>query len=133
VKGGQDIYPDEKGIYHLFKDEDFTVSAAPLQHTVPCVGYVTEEHERPGRLLVENIRDLVEKNRESLKEMLNLRDGNMVYRVLKDLKPKESFKFPDGTVVNGEDINLPSRIGRKVVFLGDTCNSDMIVPIAHVS
>lgn len=43
VPGGMDLYPDEKGCYRVCENEDITVSAAPMQHSIPCVGYVVLE------------------------------------------------------------------------------------------
>ena len=43
VPGGRDIYPNEQGFYHLFEDDELLFSAAPMQHNVPCVGYVVQE------------------------------------------------------------------------------------------
>ena len=31
--------------------------AAPMQHTIPCVGYVITEKTRPGRLKFDEVRD----------------------------------------------------------------------------
>lgn len=97
------------------------------------MGYVVHEKDRLGKFLREKVEHLVESNFEALKTALNIRDGNRVYGLLKALKFGESFQFPDGTVVKGEDINEPPRQGRKVVVLGDTCNSDMLKDIAQVS
>ena len=41
-----------------------------------------------------------------------------------------TFTFPDGTTLDTADIVDPPRKGRKVVILGDTCNSDAISPLA---
>ena len=93
-QGSRDIYPDENGHYTLFEEGDMTVKAAPLQHTIPCVGYVVTESNKPGRLKIETLSTIVERNREALKEQLNIRDGNKAYAALKKVKPGESFKFP---------------------------------------
>jgi len=66
-----------------------SVKAAPMQHTVPCVGYVIKESERPGRLRFDNVRELVEAHKDELKEQLGLRDANKVYAVLKNMKPDQ--------------------------------------------
>ena len=42
-EGGTDIYPDANGRYHLFDEDELRVEAAPMQHTIPCVGYVITE------------------------------------------------------------------------------------------
>ena len=43
-----------------------SVKAAPMQHTIPCVGYVVQEDERAGRLNIEKIRPLVEQHKAGM-------------------------------------------------------------------
>ena len=130
LEGSRDIYPDCHGNYLVFEEGDFTVQAAPMQHTVPCVGYVVQEKTKPGRLKVEKISSVVERNKAQLKEKLGLQDGNKVYAILKSLKSDDTFKFPDGTELKGADVNEPPREGRKVVILGDTSSAERIAPIS---
>lgn len=129
--GGTDIYPNENGEYFLFDEDGYKVHAAPLQHTVPCVGYVVSEISRPGSLRAELVQDLIIKNKDLLKKQLSLNDHNKVFRILKALNMSDSFQFPDGTVVHARDIIEPPKKGRKVVILGDTCNTDRIIPLAR--
>lgn len=51
--------------------------------------------------------------------------------VLKALKQNETFTLPDGSSVRGIDVVEPSLPGRKVVILGDTCESSAIATIAQ--
>ena len=37
----------------LLDEEGWSVRAAPLAHTAPCVGFVVEEAGKPGRLMPE--------------------------------------------------------------------------------
>ncbi len=131
LEGGRDILPDENGNYHLLDEGDLVVKAAPMQHTIPCVGYVIMEKTRPGRLKVDEIKDIVEANKEELKTILKLRDANKVYARLKLMKPGEEFKFPDGTVVTSNDVLEPPRPGRKIVIMGDTCSGAHIEPLCQ--
>lgn len=114
-EGGTDIYPDASGAYHLFDEDELRVQAAPMQHTIPCVGYVITEKTRPGRLKFEAVRDVVERNKAALKESLKLPDANKVYAVLKSMRPGSKLAFPDGSVIYADDILEPPRAGRKVV------------------
>ncbi len=43
---------DANGVYDLFKENGVSVQAAPLQHTIPCVGYVAKEDDRAGANIV---------------------------------------------------------------------------------
>lgn len=158
-EGGRDIYPDENGVYHLIEAEDggsggtrksgsrkknrsgddspsvtslLTVKAAPMQHTVPCVGYVVTEANRPGRLKFDRIQALVEEHKEALKEQLGLRDANKVYAILKNMNPEDGpFVFPDGTKLDTHDFLEEERAGRKVVVMGDTCSGEHIAALAQ--
>ncbi len=130
-KGGSQIFPNQDGTYNLCKDENLRVRAAPLTHTTPCVGFVVEERSRPGALRIERVQRHLDDNKEELRKLPHLR--NQYMRAAADLKalgPDETYKFPDGTIVLGRDIIDPTIKGRKIVLLGDTCNSDMMVPIA---
>lgn len=131
--GGRDIYPDENGIYHLEEatEDHLGVKAAPMQHSVPCVGYVVQEFDREGRLKIEDVEHIVERNLAALNESPKYRKRpRSVLATLKSLKNDETFTFPDGTVV-GADVVEPKQKGRKVVIMGDTCSGDAIKPIAQ--
>jgi ribonuclease BN (tRNA processing enzyme) len=44
------------------EDDQFSVLAAPLQHTIPCLGFVVVEKDRPGRLKIEHVEPIVDKH-----------------------------------------------------------------------
>jgi ribonuclease Z len=127
-EGGKDIYPDEKGHYHLFDDGEFSVKAAPMQHTVPCVGYVVTERDRPGRLMAEEIKPHVMRNWKAL-EAAGLKP-HKVYPEIKDMASDDVYTFPDGTKLRAGDVNEPKRQGRKVVYMGDTCSGRAIAELS---
>lgn len=129
--GGLDIYPDGNGHYHLFTEGELTVRAAPMQHTVPCVGFVVSEATRAGKLKVDLVQPIVERQKEELKIALKLRDANKVFALLKAKLPGESFTFPDGTTLKTEEFLEPPKKGRKLVFMGDTCTGDHMAALAE--
>jgi ribonuclease Z len=134
--GGKDIYPDRNGIYNVVTAssgaELLSVQAAPLQHTIPCLGYVVTEKDRIGALRPELIEEVVDRNQVALSTLPEFRNHHRkVYGYLKTLPPDASYTFPDGTIVKSEAINSPPKKGRKVVILGDTCNSDYIQHISN--
>ena len=52
---------------------EIVVTATPVHHTVPCVGFVIHELDKEGRLLVDRVMPALEKNREALRtEVLHL-------------------------------------------------------------
>lgn len=44
--------------YLLFEDKKFTVKAFRLFHRVPSFGFCVQEHDRPGRLKTEVLKQL---------------------------------------------------------------------------
>ena len=76
----------------MFEDKEFLVQVAPMQHTVPCVGFVVTEKDRPGKLNVDRAMPLVEENKEAL--MAIYEDHRRTHRPLKEIKSGQSFAFP---------------------------------------
>ncbi|VEU40260.1 unnamed protein product [Pseudo-nitzschia multistriata] len=129
VEGGRDIYPiydhplssDGAPVWEVESGggDGVRVYAAPMSHGIPCVGYVVQEPNRPGRLRDELVKPICQRNIPALKEA-GFRHPMKAMAVIKDLPKGGSFTFPDGTVVTQEDAVEPARPGRKVVVLGDT-------------
>ena len=122
-EGSRDIYPDKEGVYHLLDEADLGVRAAPMQHTIPCVGFVVTEKPRSGKLRPEMIREMVERNKQQLSALPGLRGNYMkIYGKLKEMNPGDAFTFPNGEVVHAKDILEPKRDGRKVVSISSLRN-----------
>mmetsp|Transcript_29737 Transcript_29737/g.42444 ORF Transcript_29737/g.42444 Transcript_29737/m.42444 type:complete len:743 (+) Transcript_29737:3709-5937(+) len=130
-EGGRDIYPDRNGHYHLFDEESMMVTAAPMQHTIPCVGFVVTEKDRLGTLNADRINDIVLRNQNELQKLESLNYNYMkIFAKIKSMQLNESYTFPDGTVVQVSDVVDPPRKGRKLVVMGDTCSGEYIAPLA---
>ncbi|KAF6001701.1 Zinc phosphodiesterase ELAC protein 1 [Cyanidiococcus yangmingshanensis] len=102
----------------IVDDERGSVYVAPLQHSVPCFGYTVVEKVGAHRL-----------NTEILREKYKLE----AHPVFKDLKlgrrvlhPYDSNKW-----IEPAEVLLPPKAPRKVVILGDTCDSTLILPAAR--
>lgn len=132
-EGGRDIYPEADGSYFLFSEGPISVRAAPMQHTIPCVGYVVQEEDRAGALMPELVKDVLLSNKKALKKQYEAegKDPMIVYKELKNLQPEAVFTFPDGSVVRGKDIVKPPLKGRKIVIMGDTCSGERIAKLAQ--
>ena len=105
---------DSDGVsWKCFEDERYIVKAGLLKHTIPCFGYVVTEKERPGKFLVEKAIEL------------NVPRG----RLWGLLQEGKSVKVGD-TVVHSEQVTEAPRKGRKIVVLGDTANSNSLIPFA---
>jgi len=150
VPGGRDIYPiqdhplsnDGAPIWEVIdgKDENnddadddgdgVRVYAGPMSHGVPCVGYVIQEPNRPGRLRDEYVKPICQRNIPALKKA-GFQHPMKALAVIKNLPSGGSFTFPDGTIVTQEEAVEPNRPGRKVVICGDTNSSRSLDKIAR--
>jgi ribonuclease Z len=135
--GGRDYFPDKNNVYHLTdQNETLQVTAAPLQHTVPSVGYVIQEKDRAGKLNVELLEPFMTAQADQLrviyKDFIRSPRGNVkeLYKKFKEMQPNQTFTFPEGQTFTRDQIIGPDILGRKVVILGDTCNSGWIANIA---
>ena len=48
VREGRSIYPNSDGTWDLLEDDEFLIKAGVLRHTIPCVGFVIKEKDKPG-------------------------------------------------------------------------------------
>lgn len=138
IPGGQDIYPvydhpqsnDGAPVWEVLDDGGVSVFAAPMSHGVPCVGYVVQEHDRPGRLMPENVLPVIERNRGELVKA-GVKNPMKLMALVKNLPVGGSYTFPDGTVLHQEDVVEPPGKGRKVVICGDTADCRAIEGLAQ--
>ena len=138
INGGQDIYPvydhpqsnDGAPVWGVLDDGGVSVFAAPMSHGVPCLGYVVQEDDRPGRLMPENVLPVIERNRKELVES-GVRNPMKLMALVKNLPVGGSYTFPDGTVLRQEDVVEPPGKGRKVVICGDTADCRAIEGLAQ--
>ncbi|KAG6336525.1 hypothetical protein ID866_2547 [Astraeus odoratus] len=106
--------PQTDGIWRdIFRDNLVAVSAAPILHSVPCVGYVVSEAPVPGKM-------------DPKKYIPDIKRTKAPMSVMSRLQQEESVELPDGTVLHGP----PRRPGRKIVILGDTYDPSPISEIA---
>ena len=107
------------------------VTAAPVHHTVPTVGYVIGEDDKEGRLQVEKVMPLLERNRVAIREEMGLRDPRKLLGVIKGLGEHGTLDLPDGSVIRGTDVLGETRRGRKVAILGDCCDASLLAEQAR--
>ena len=97
----------------IFCDEIVTVSAAPIYHSVPSVGFVITELPIPGKM-------------DPAEYLPHLKRTNTPLSVMKQLQQGLSVELSDGTLLFG-----PSRRpGRKLAILGDTYDPSPIAALA---
>lgn len=78
---------------------------------------------------IERVVDIIKRNKVALKQQYDLTNAMQISKALKKLQSGDCFTFPDGTVVNADDI-LDHQPARKVVLLGDTSDAGAIAPLA---
>ncbi|TFK43661.1 Metallo-hydrolase oxidoreductase [Crucibulum laeve] len=98
----------------IFQDSIVSVSAAPILHSVPCVGYVITEAPVPGKI-------------DPKKYIADIKRTKAPMTVMRQLQQGETVTLSDGTVLHGP----PRRRGRKLVILGDTYDPSPIIPLAE--
>jgi len=98
----------------IFKDPLVSVSAAPIQHSCPSVGYVVSEAPIPGKMDVSAYRPHLLRNKAPMTYLSQLQRGDTVTLV-------------DGTVLEPP----PKRPGRKIAILGDTYDPSPIAALAQ--
>jgi len=123
---GRDIQCDDDGTWKSFqRASGITISAAPLLHRVPCVGYVFREDNRPEPFSEEAHLAPIDRNHYEL-----IARGTRVPRSLlgKLLSTRQPIELPDGFLLEPPPLSIP---GRKLVILGDTCDPSSILGLAE--
>ncbi|MEK4229795.1 ribonuclease Z [Solibacillus sp. FSL H8-0538] len=88
----------------IFEDEQFTVTAMPLEHVIECFGYRIEQKSLAGELLIDKAREL----------------GVPKGPLLGQLKAGRNITLDDGTIVYSTDVTSPPKPGFTLTVLGDT-------------
>lgn len=92
--------------YLLFQDNKFVVKAFRLFHRIPSFGFCIQEHDRPGRLKTERLKEL------------GVKPGPLYGR----LKAGESVVLESGRLLHPREVLEADIPGRKVCVFGD-CSS----------
>jgi len=98
----------------IMNDAQFKITAAPLEHRVPCFGYRIEEADRQGHLDLPYL------------ERMGVKPGPVYGK----LKRGEDVQLPDGPIIKAIDAVGPAIAGRTLTILGDTCPCDNGVELA---
>ncbi|KAL1699207.1 beta-lactamase-like protein [Schizophyllum commune] len=118
-RAGRDIAQGAEGVWRdILTDGRMSVSAAPILHSCPCIGYVVQEPELAPEIDPKRFIPLLKRTETSNKT---------IGRMMGLLRRGMSVDLSDGTKLHG-----PSpRPGRKIVILGDTHDPSAIAPLAH--
>lgn len=111
LKYDLEIIEIEEGI--VFEDESFIVEARLLDHGIDSIGYRIVEKDKPGELLVEQLK------------AIGVKPGP----IYKQIKAGETIVLEDGLTINGKDFVGPDKKGRIITILGDTriCENSILL------
>jgi len=109
---GEDV---QAPVWTTYNDGTWCVRATVLRHPVPCFGYIIDECDASGRLDADKCAEM----------------GLPPGREYAALKAGKSVTTKDGVVINPEDVIGERRPGRRLVHLGDTCDSSAVAPLAR--
>ncbi|CAG8499225.1 1167_t:CDS:2 [Acaulospora morrowiae] len=112
-RSGENLY------WEVIDGKSYKITAAPIKHSIPCLGYVFSENPLPGKIDIQVIKPILLRNKEALgiKNPMEL---------VKKLQNGETLHLPDGTIIEPP----PRRPGRKIVLLGDTYDPSGIIHLA---
>lgn len=132
---GRNIHLDAAGLWrdvcvwpHAIQNHtEFTLSAAPIAHTVPSVGYVLVESALPGRIPGDYVKRIAA-HKAALAKSSGYANPMEWLRLLQSpICPADTvLELPDGSRL----FRPPLRPGRKITVLGDTCDPTAIIPLA---
>ena len=98
----------------LLKDSKFDIKAIAIKHRIPCFGYVIEEQDQAGTFNVEKAKELGIPPGPLYGK---LKSGENIFINNQEIKPEQ---------VLGDPIK-----GRKIVILGDTCDTSEMIPFCQ--
>ncbi len=101
--------------YFYLDENDFIIEARLLDHGIPSYGYRIVEKDKPGSLLVDELKQLGVKPGPHFKQ---LKDG-------------ETIELEDGMIINGKDFLGPAKKGRIISILGDTRPTQTSIELAR--
>lgn len=99
----------------VYSEEEYTIHATWVQHSVPCLAYALVENDRPGRFYPERAISL------------GVPEGPLWSRLQRGL----DVRLPDGRLVSTVEVVDPPRRGRKVVYAVDTKPCDAVLKLAE--
>ncbi len=98
----------------VFRNARCVVTAFPLDHSVPCYGYLFEENQP-----FFNIRkEAIERYALSPADIQLVKEG-------------ADFRAPDGTVVPNGELTLPKRPVHRYAYCCDTAYTESILPVVE--
>jgi ribonuclease Z len=109
-----DVYEiEDEGI--VCREKEYEIYAKWVEHVIPSLAYALVEKPRPGRFFPEKAK------------RLGVKEGPLWAK----LQLGESVRLSNGRVIKSEEITGPLRLGRKIVYTGDTKSTENLIVFAE--
>lgn len=109
-----DVYEiEDEGI--VCREKEYEIYAKWVEHVIPSLAYALVEKPRPGRFFPEKAK------------RLGVEEGPLWAK----LQLGESVRLSNGRVIKSEEITGPLRLGRKIVYTGDTKSTENLIVFAE--
>ncbi|UOQ85940.1 ribonuclease Z [Gracilibacillus salinarum] len=99
----------------IFEDQQFIISAQKLQHGIECFGFLIEEKDSPGPLLVNKLKEI----------------GIEPGPIYQEFKVNETVDLPNGHTVKSKDYIGVPKPGKRIAVIGDTRAHQAIIPFVQ--
>lgn len=110
---GRLIEADTENVWTLLTTDKISVKAVFLKHRIPSFGFCIQEASSPGKLDLSKLT------------LQGVKPGPWC----KEVKEGRVVTLPDGRKIDPADVVGPPKPGRKVIIMGDTCNSSEIYTV----
>src|ERR1017187_9910426 len=94
---------EEKSAVKLFEDDHLTVETIPMNHRIPCYGFLFREKQRPKSI----IKEKIEEYNIPVQEIPLIKDG-------------KDFTLPDGKIIPNNELTIESPLPRNYAYCSDT-------------
>jgi ribonuclease Z len=96
----------------VFENKEITVHSIPLQHGIPCNGYLFREKPKARKMIKEKIGAY-----------------NIPFKNIPAIKAGADWQSPNGALISNDELTLPPARPRSFAFCSDTAYAESIIPI----
>ncbi len=96
----------------IFENEDLEVTTIPMDHSIPCCGFLFREKPHKQKILKEKIAEY-----------------NIDFENIRAIKSGADFKTNSGAIIPNEELTLPAPKSRSYAYCSDTAYTESIIPI----
>lgn len=99
----------DKNLETIFENNQLEIKTFPLNHGIPCTGFLIKEKQKPRRVDIKSI------------------PFDLSISQIKALKKGESFELKDGTYVENDQYTFPPKKSRSYAYCSDTTYLDSTI------